>query len=610
MKSEYLDCYLRVSTQAQIDDGSSLLNQEATAEKVAKSLGLKCRIHNEGAKSSTRHFRSVLDAIERRIKEREIKNIWVIERERLFRDNLDSLMFRRDYLEKYKVNLFVGEHGAKIDFDSADDKLMYDMLSRLSQYENEKRISRSQSGKRYLLDKVSKHKAVYLGGTATFGYSNINKEWVINKSEAKWVKWIFKAILEGKSVKDIKLHLDRNGVKTRRTKSGLWNLGTIQKMLANESYTGVKRWFDKELQKETVYEIGQIISHSVFSRVRKEMEKRQKHKDNNKKHFTILDGLLYCECGLRMGSIVKTGTSTKGYAINTRQFYCLSRERKWKGYGDSNCVNQRSIHIEKTSDSVIELVKDIVSNSSRMKEQFKEDILSQKFEENKDIALQKKKLEVSCRTIVSQIEDTIENLSLVHFDELQSKMGEQVAKSLKNRFEEELIRKEKQLDETKQKIDDLDSQKEWLDWVAKFGDDIETKISTDTSKQEYLNGLLGKIVVHSVSGKNRDGETKQIGHKLELQFKIAIIDDKFEWTDKTTSRWESKVSGGKKKFTSDSLELENKRGNFRKDAQKKMKSDIHGSKTLSDGRVVLKRLSTIVSILVNYSGMTKPSLLP
>ena len=245
-----------------------------------------------------------------------------------------------------------------------------------------------------------------------------------------------------------------------------------------------------------------------------------------------------------------------------------------------------------------------------MGEQFKEDILSQKFEENKDIALQKKKLEVSCRTIVSQIKDTIENLSLVHFDELQSKMDEQVAKSLKNRFEEELIRKEKQLDETKQKIDDLDSQKEWLDWVAKFGDDIETKISTDTSKQEYLNGLLGKIVVHSVSGKNRDGETKQIGHKLELQFKIAIVDDKFEWTDKSTSRWESKVSGGKKKFTSDSLELENKRGNFSKDAQKKMNSDIHGSKQFDDGRVVLKRLSTIVSILVNYSGMTKPSLLP
>jgi hypothetical protein len=107
-----------------------------------------------------------------------------------------------------------------------------------------------------------------------------------------------------------------------------------------------------------------------------------------------------------------------------------------------------------------------------------------------------------------------------------------------------------------------------LDWVSKFGDDIETKVSTDASKQEYLSGLLGKIVVHSVSGKNRDGETKQIGRKLELQFKISIVDDKFEWADKSTSRWESKVSGGIKKFTSDSLELENKRGNFSKDAQK------------------------------------------
>jgi len=70
-----------------------------------------------------------------------------------------------------------------------------------------------------------------------------------------------------------------------------------------------------------------------------------------------------------------------------------------------------------------------------------------------------------------------------------------------------------------------------------------------------------------------------------LQFKIAIVDDKFEWTDKTASRWESKVSGGKKKFTSDSLELENKRGNFSKGGQKKMNSDIHGSKQFDDSRV-------------------------
>ena len=114
------------------------------------------------------------------------------------------------------------------------------------------------------------------------------------------------------------------------------------------------------------------------------------------------------------------------------------------------------------------------------------DALLTQAKQGKVIAYNFKGRRFDCGSVKGYVEATIENLSLVHFDELQSKMGEQVAKSLKNRFEEELIRKEKQLDETKQKIDDLDSQKEWLDWVAKFGDDIETKISTDTSKQEYL----------------------------------------------------------------------------------------------------------------------------
>lgn len=30
-----------------------------------------------------------------------------------------------------------------------------------------------------------------------------------------------------------------------------------------------------------------------------------KHKDNNKKHFTFLDDLLYCECGTIIGIKIK-----------------------------------------------------------------------------------------------------------------------------------------------------------------------------------------------------------------------------------------------------------------------------------------------------------------
>ena len=45
-----------------------------------------------------------------------------------------------------------------------------------------------------------------------------------NKEEVKWVRFIFDSYENGKTVLDIKKELDKQGVATRRTKSGLWNL--------------------------------------------------------------------------------------------------------------------------------------------------------------------------------------------------------------------------------------------------------------------------------------------------------------------------------------------------------------------------------------------------
>ena len=51
MKSEYLDCYLRVSTTSQ---GHSLKSQQSIGKRVSKILGLKFRVHNEGSTSSVK----------------------------------------------------------------------------------------------------------------------------------------------------------------------------------------------------------------------------------------------------------------------------------------------------------------------------------------------------------------------------------------------------------------------------------------------------------------------------------------------------------------------------------------------------------------------------
>ena len=180
MRGEYLYAYLRVSQRKQETEGYSLDSQKDYAKKVAKILGLKLRIKNEGAKSSTIGQRELLEQVREEIRADKIKHIWVIERERLFRDVTESLYFRKEMLMKYGCTLYIGEQGNEVKFDSPEERLQWDLLSRFSQYENEKRTERSVRGKKFRLDHHS-DKAPYMGGTPTFGYTNENKKWVINK---------------------------------------------------------------------------------------------------------------------------------------------------------------------------------------------------------------------------------------------------------------------------------------------------------------------------------------------------------------------------------------------------------------------------------------------
>ena len=51
-------------------------------------------------------------------------------------------------------------------------------------------------------------------------------------------------------------------------------------------------------------------------------------------------------------------------------------------------------------------------------------------------------------------------------------------------------------------IDELDSRKDWIDWVGRFGKDIKKKFQKVCS--ELLGELIEKIVVHPIMGKDRD----------------------------------------------------------------------------------------------------------
>lgn len=572
-----LDCYIRVSTQEQAREGNSLNVQKETGKKVAKKLGLKFRLRDEHARSSTIHYREVLEQIKDDIVSGKVKNIWCIERSRMFRDMTDALLFRRNYLEKYKVKLFEGERGEEIKFDDKDAMLMYDIISRLAQYENETRTERSQRGKiAKLKDAERNNKSVYLGGSATFGYKNKNKEWSLNKEEAEWVQWMFNAYEQGQSTKDIKNHLDKNGVATRRTKSGLWNMVTIQKMLANRTYTGIHHVHVKKLDRTFSFKVQKIITVSQFNRVQKLLQRNRKFQDFNKKHESLLSEFFVCECGTVMGSEVKKKTRKSGEVILTKKYYCMNKSYQWRDGVDRGCNNKKSLDMDRTDNVILDRVRKVVSDSHILREKTKQSVLDSKSQIEENIVGERERLEEKCQRIQSTI-DNIENQIVdIEMEKTLGKKDDSIAKKIIARFEEELITQQEEYNSVEEELDMLGENLVWVDWVDKFAENLKTSTKSFDDKKTFLNGLIKSINVRAEMGLNRDEKEVQTGHSFQINFKMKIVDDRLDWNDKNDKRKGYNVTHGRNALETGLVrEVTSRKG---RRWSKKSSKEVNGSK--------------------------------
>lgn len=532
-----LDVYTRVSTQEQAKEGNSLNVQKETGKRVAKKLGLKFRLRDEHARSSTIHYREVLEQIKDDIVSGKVKNIWCIERSRMFRDMTDALLFRRDYLEKYKVNLFEGERGEEVKFDDKDAMLMYDIISRLAQYENETRTERSQRGKiAKLKDAERNNKSVYLGGSATFGYINKNKEWGLNKEEAEWVQWMFNAYEKGQTTKDIKNHLDKNGVATRRTKSGLWNMVTIQKMLANRTYTGIHHVYVKKLDRTFSFKVKKIITVSQFNRVQKLLQRNRKLERFNKKHESLLGEYLVCGCGTSMGSEVKKKTRKSGEVILTRKYYCMNKSYQWRDGIDRGCDNKKSLDMDRTDNIILDRVKKVVSDSHILREKTKQSVLDSKSQIEQNIVGERERLEDKCQRIQKTIDNIENQIVELEMEKTLGKKDESVAKKIIGRFEQELITQHDEYKSVEHELDALNENLVWVNWVEKFAENIEKSTKSFDDKKKFLDGLINSIRVNAEMGLNRVEKEVQTGHSFDIKFKMKVVNDKLDYIDESDKR--------------------------------------------------------------------------
>ena len=83
--------------------------------------------------------------------------------------------------------------------------------------------------------------------------------------------------------------------------------------------------------------------------------------------------------------------------------------------------------------------------------------------------------------------------------------------------------------------ENMDKEKDWLDWVSKYGETIKLNTSNEKKQKEFIHGLVDKVIVHGDIGEYRN-QVKQIGHRLEIHYKMNIVDDELIYKDEKNKK--------------------------------------------------------------------------
>ena len=539
-----LYCYLRVSTQGQVDEGHSIENQRHLGKKVADKLGMKYFEMNEGGLSSVSSVRPVYEELKEGIRIGRIKNIWYFSRSRWTRNTIEDLLVKKNYFIPNKTNVYEGDSGTKRNFHDAKDEMLDTILTSVQQFDRQQRREVSVSGKRHL-SRQNGESGVFMGGTINFGYANVDKKWTINKEEGKYVKKIFSLYLQDKSLQEIKSYLDTRGVKPRRSK--LWSIGTLLSIVKNRVYLGEYTWTDKDTKEEFSIVVPSIISHSLFNRVQKKIQKNTRNTGNNSRQYTsLLSDFLECYCGENVTGNVRM-------SVNKKVYLCSSKRNKWKGKDVEICENRRGMNMDLTDELVVSKVKEVMGNSSILKEKFKTDVMSKKSVDSSQIELEKKFLENKIKILDKQIDLTIKSISTNEVNHMLKKTEDGIYKQIKLTLDEEKGGLEDKKSQFIKEIDELDNRKDWIDWITKYGDDISKRFEKPTT--ELLEGIIDTIVVSPIFALNRDEIEKQVGHKIVVNFLQPIVDDSIVYQDEQNKSKGYNVVKGNKELDVGSIDI-------------------------------------------------------
>lgn len=526
MKNERIGILYRVSSKPQEVDGGGLDVQRKLGKQISKKLGLEYMEFDEGVQSSynieVNQRPKLVELLNEIQKTNGIRKVWVFNTDRLGRYSNSWYSILKIFID-YRVEVYIGEDTKPYDLSSSVDKLTIQLLSLISQYDNELRRLRSVLGKRNSL----KNGNTWVGGTVPFGYKVKERKLIINPDESKYVMKIFEMYDEGKTTMDIKVYLDHQSkINPRRSLKG-WNVGTVLSMLKKEIYIGKQLWEWKEKLPNGEYEVVDrielkvppIIGMKLWNSVQSKIKQNFPSTINGVSNTSLLKGLLECpKCKLKLGHRFK----------DTNHYYGKCSEYNWRKVGDKiptkDCVLKKSPRMEELDEKVLDIVLKELKESKKIRENYKIKNLQPKFEDNEKVRKQIEGLKRKQSTNNLELKKVEEELVKVEFDVRMGKLSKNQGESLIERFKNHLKELTNEIDSINSRLQTLSNSNGWVDWLEKMYSELEKVEGYDIDKKrQFLKEVVKNIMVQYIP--------KTQSHQFDINFLLPIVGDSLLYSD-------------------------------------------------------------------------------
>ena len=369
--------YVRVSTNRQEDEGTSLDSQQQACTEKAEALNVPiAKVYREVYTGAELYDRPILNQVRADIRTKQHSHLFCYAIDRLSRDPI-HLAIVADECARHGVELvFVTE---QID-NTPEGGLIRYVRGYAAQVEREKIRERCIRGKRA----IALSGRIHYSGTDLYGYRRDREAGVrvIYEPEAAHVREIFRLVgIRGKSIRGVARYLNREGIQPpsigkRVYKDGRnprWGKSAVYRILTESSYKGdpvAWKWKSRivggkqliawrpDSERIALPESASpaIVSRALWNQVQKRIKEQDGALVRNEARQYLLRGFIFCfKCGERMYSEPCHGE---------RRYRCSSREKEGKCGG-------KSVHADKVEQFVWEQLSREMMKQKRIDLAFK-----------------------------------------------------------------------------------------------------------------------------------------------------------------------------------------------------------------------------------------------